>query len=100
VPIVFKAGLSIAAATPNPGATNDFHLFDYAGINQNFWCNRRIQSAHNFTLQPVTPLIRQHSLPFFDGNCKCDSDDAGKSAITYRNYGRNGTNKVDDGKSD
>ena len=100
VTVVCKAGLPIAAATPNPSATNDFHLYDYAGITQNFWCNHRMQSATIFTLQPVTHPISKHSLPFFDGNCKCDSDYSGKSTITYRNYGRNGTNRANDGKSD
>ena len=49
VPTVCKS-LSIAAATPNPGATNDFHLFNYAGITQKFWRNRRTQSENNITL--------------------------------------------------
>ena len=31
--------------------------------------------------QPVTRLISQQSLPFFDHNCKHDSDDANKSIM-------------------
>ena len=34
-----------------------------------------------YTFQPVAFLISQHSLPFFGDNCKCNSDDAGKSVI-------------------
>ena len=30
---------------------------------------------------PITYLISQHWLPFFDDICKRDSDDAGKSVI-------------------
>ena len=48
----------------------------------------------------MKPFKGQYYLPFFDKICKCNSDDAGKSAKTYRYCGRTGTNKEDDGKSD
>ena len=35
-----------------------------------------MQLANSQTLQPITLLISQHSLPFFDHNYKRDSDDA------------------------
>jgi len=38
-----------------------------------------MQSMVYHVAQPVTSLISQYSLPFFDDNCKHDSDDAGKS---------------------
>jgi hypothetical protein len=38
-----------------------------------------MQSAVFHVAQPVTSLISQYSLPFFDDNCKRDPDDAGKS---------------------
>jgi hypothetical protein len=38
-----------------------------------------MQSPVCHIARPVTSLISQHSLPFFDDNCKRDSDDAGKS---------------------
>jgi hypothetical protein len=56
-----------------------------------------MQSANNLTIRPITSLISQQSLPFFDDNCKCDSDVANKPVITCRYYGRNGTNQARDG---
>jgi hypothetical protein len=91
-PIACKAGLSIAAATPDPSATNDINFSDDAGITQKFWWNHRMQSAVTQQARVDTFLISQHSLPFFDDYCKRDPDDAGKSVITYQHYGRNGTN--------
>ena len=38
-----------------------------------------MQSAVCHIARPVTSLISQHPLPFFDDNCKRDSDDEGKS---------------------
>jgi len=38
-----------------------------------------MQSVVYHVGQPVTSLISQYLLPFFDDNCKRDSDDAGKS---------------------
>jgi hypothetical protein len=79
--LVCKAGLSIAAATPDPSATNDINLSNDAGITLKFWCNHQKQPAVCQKAHPVTRLISQHSLPFFDHNCKCDSDDANKSIL-------------------
>ena len=79
VPIVCKNGLSIAAATPNPSAPNDLHLLNPADITLKFWCDHEMQSAVCHIARPGTSLISQHSLPFFDDNCKRDSDDASKS---------------------
>jgi hypothetical protein len=38
-----------------------------------------MQSAISHIAQLVTSLISQYLLPFFDDNCKRDSDDGGKS---------------------
>ena len=53
----------------------------HAGITLKFWCNHRKQWAVCPKTQPVTRLISQHYLPFFDHNCKHDSDDANKSIM-------------------
>ena len=58
--VTFKAGLSTAAATPYPSATNDFYLLDYAGITQKFWCNHQMQSVVCQQAGPITFLISQH----------------------------------------
>ena len=79
--IVCRAGLYVAAATPDPSATNDIDLSNDAGITLKFWCNHQKQPAVYQKAHPVTRLISQHSLPFFDHNCKCDSDDANKSIL-------------------
>ena len=68
-------------ATPDPSATNDIDLSNDAGITLKFWCNHQKQPAVYQKAHPVTRLISQHSLPFFDHNCKCDSDDASKSIL-------------------
>jgi len=81
VTIVCKAGLSIATATPDPSATNNIDLSNDAGITLKFWCNHQKQPAVYQKAHPVTRLISQHSLPFFDHNCKCDSDGAQKSIL-------------------
>ena len=79
--IVCRAGLYAAAATPDPSATNDIDLSNDAGITLKFWCNHQKQPAVNRSAWPATFLISQHSLPFFDHNCKHDSDDADKSIM-------------------
>jgi len=61
--------------------TDDIDLSNDAGITLKFWCNHQKQPAVNRSAWPATFLISQHSLPFFDHNCKHDSDDADKSIM-------------------
>jgi hypothetical protein len=46
-----------------------------------FWCNHQKQPAVYQKAHPVTRPISQHSLPFFDHNCKYDSDGTNKSIL-------------------
>jgi hypothetical protein len=61
--------------------TDDINRSNDAGITLKFWCNHRKQPAVYQEAQTVTLLISQHSLPFFDHDCKCESDDAVKSIM-------------------
>jgi hypothetical protein len=61
--------------------TDDIDLSNDAGITLKFWCNHQKQPAVYQKANPVTRLISQHSLPFFDHNCKRDSDGANKSIL-------------------
>jgi hypothetical protein len=61
--------------------TDDINRSNDAGITLKFWCNHRKQPAVYQKAQPVDRLISQHLLPFFDHNCKHDSDDANKSIM-------------------
>ena len=61
--------------------TDEINRSNDAGITLKFWCNHPKKPAVYQKAQPVTRLISQHSLPFFDHNCKQDSDDANKSIM-------------------
>jgi len=79
--MVCEAGLSIATVTTDPSAPNEIHLSNDTDITLSLRRNQLTQSAVCLIAQSITSLISQHSLPFFDDNCKRDSDDASKSIM-------------------